>query len=132
MRSIGAYTFHVTIAALAVFLPAMAEAVLTASLLRALGFAIKPTQFAADHLLFFCAFTGVCLSYEVCDVLTSRAARWVWIPFAVIFLVRVVSWNLDEGTFSAVRFLSISSPPTAKWRLGAIQISQRAALKGSI
>jgi hypothetical protein len=53
----------------------------------------NPQEFYSDHVLSATVVTGLCLSYFVCGALTSKPALWVWIPSALGFVTRVLSWR---------------------------------------
>lgn len=52
-----------------------------------------PSQFISDHLIFLVILVGALLAYAVVGTVTGRSALWVWIPAAVVFVLRVLDWR---------------------------------------
>ena len=46
-------------------------------------------QFYSDHVLFIEGIVGLSLGFEVCRTFTLKGGVWVWLPFTLIFAVRL-------------------------------------------
>jgi hypothetical protein len=93
LKTAAAYGLHI-IATLAIPLLARLSSTLVYALLRhGLTSAATPQQFYSDHMFVIIGFTGLWFGYAVCDTFTSKGALWAWLPFTVVFLVRVLSWK---------------------------------------
>ena len=94
MKLSGAYIFHLCMAVLAVPGLTVFSAGLGYSWIGHFFSADKsPQAFYSDHLLLAATLVGLLLAYTVCDMLTDRGAVWVWVPFTLVFLVRVLTWK---------------------------------------
>jgi hypothetical protein len=102
MKSIGRFIFHVCIAALAVPMLTLLVAALGYSWVSRFFSAVtSPQMFYSEHFIFVAALVGACLAYTVSEVLTDRGAVWVWVPFTLLFMVRVLTWKESFGVHSS-------------------------------
>ena len=88
------YSFHLTVATLAVPLLTMISSALVYPLVALIS-AANMHQFYSDHLLVLATNTGLWLAYIVCDTLASRCALWIWIPSTLGFIVRILTWRAE-------------------------------------
>jgi hypothetical protein len=89
-----AYLFHLAIATFGVPWFTLLSSGLAYSLVgHALTSAANPQQFYSDHLFSMAAITGLWLAYLLGDTLPSKCALWVWIPSALGFVARILSWR---------------------------------------
>ncbi len=94
MRWLGAYLVHLCISALAVPpLTLILTSVGFGMAHRMFGIGGSAQQFYSDHVLFIEVIVGLCLGFEVCRTFTLKGAVWVWLPFTLIFAVRLVLWQ---------------------------------------
>jgi hypothetical protein len=94
MKVIGAFAVHFFVAALAVPMLTLFSASLAYSLLgHFFSTDASPQMFYSDHFISVAIIVGLCLGYAVCDMVTRRGAVWVWVPFTLIFLLRVLTWK---------------------------------------
>ncbi len=94
MKLIAAYIFHCCMAALAVpWLTMFSSAIVYSLVGHFFSADTSPQMFYSDHLLFVVVVAGMCLAYIVCDTFTNRGAIWIWVPFTVIFLLRILTWK---------------------------------------
>src|SRR5579863_3631825 len=52
-----------------------------------------PQQFLSEHLVFLVVIVGASLGYSVSRKFTGRSALWIWIPAALVFVIRVLDWR---------------------------------------
>jgi len=94
MKRILAYGLHLVVAALAVpWLTLMASGLAFGVFSPFLTSVSTPQQFYSDYLLFLVVVVGALLAYAVSDNFMAGPAIWVWIPFAAVFLLRVLYWR---------------------------------------
>lgn len=94
MKRILAYGLHLVVAALAVpWLTLMASGLAYGVFSPFLTSVRSPQQFYSDYLLFLVVVVGGLLAYVVSDTFMAGPAIWVWIPFAAVFLLRVLYWR---------------------------------------
>jgi hypothetical protein len=60
---------------------------------RLVGIGGSPQQFYSDYSLAMAVLVGLGLAYEVCETFTAKGAVWVWLPFTLIFLARILIWE---------------------------------------
>ncbi len=100
MKRILEYGMHVLIAALAVPWLAIMAAGLANSIFSHFLISIRtPQQFYSDYSLILVVVVGSLLAYAVTDNLIAGPAVWVWIPFTVVFLMRVLYWRSEGSVF---------------------------------
>src|SRR5450755_4342135 len=98
MRWLGSYLLHLSISALAVPpLTLILASIGFGTAHRMFGIGGSAQQFYSDHVLFIEAMVGLCLGFEVCRTFTPKGAVWVWVPFTLIFAVRLVLWQTSES-----------------------------------
>jgi hypothetical protein len=94
MKRILAYGLHLVVAALAVpWLTLMASGLAYGVFSPFLTSGSTPQQFYSDYLLFLVVVVGALLAYVVSDNFMAGPAIWIWIPFTVVFLLRVLYWR---------------------------------------
>ena len=94
MKRILAYGLHLVVAALAVpWLTLMASSLAYGVFSPFLTSVNSPQQFYSDYLLFLVVVVGALLAYVVGDKFMAGPAIWVWIPFAAVFLLRLLYWR---------------------------------------
>ncbi len=93
MKLVGAYFLHLCSSALVV--PGLTL------LLMSVGFSVvdrlagiggSPQKFYSDYFLPMAVVIALALAYQVCETFTAKCAVWVWVPFTLIFIARVVAW----------------------------------------
>lgn len=99
MKPALAFIFHFLIAVLVIPPLTLTSAATVYSVLhRVILLDGTPQQFYSNHLFLTFALTGLVLAYVVCDVMTSRSARWIWIPAVFAFGLRIAMWS-STGAF---------------------------------
>ena len=94
MKLTGAYIFHLCMAGLVVpWLPMFSAGLSYWLIGRFFSADHSPQAFYSDHLILTAILSGLFLAYAICDMLTARGAVWVWVPFTLVFLVRVLTWR---------------------------------------
>lgn len=100
MKRVLKYVIHLLIAALAVpWLVIMAAGLGYGTFSPFLVSIRTPQQFYSDYLLILVVVVGGLLAYGVTDNLIAGPAVWVWIPFTIVFLVRVLYWRSEGSVF---------------------------------
>jgi hypothetical protein len=111
--------FHLIVATLVVpFLAIMVGGFLG----QAFGSASRPQQFYSDHVIFLIVVAGALLAYAMDDTFTNGLAAWVWIPFTMVFLLRVLDWRAAGsvliGPGSFVEHFFTADCQIQNWREG--------------
>ncbi len=83
-----------------------------------LGIGDSVQQFYSDYFLLTAVIVGLGLAYEVCDTFTVKGALWVWIPFTLIFAVRVLTWETSGSVLFQSGFIGhffMANCQIARW-----------------
>jgi hypothetical protein len=86
--------FHLAIATLVVPMLTMISAGLVYPLASLIS-AANMHQFYSDHILALTTITGLWLAYILSDPFASRCAPWIWIPSALGFIARILTWRAE-------------------------------------
>ena len=126
MKSILAYCGHALAATIAVpWLTALVAGVTCDILSPFLASTKTPSQFLSEHLIFLSVVVGASLGYSVSSKFTGRSALWVWIPAAVVFVLRVLDWRATGsvlvGPGSFIEHFFTANCQIQNWREGGFE-----------
>lgn len=115
LKRILAYLFHLAIATLVVPMATMVLAGLVYPV-AALISGTNMHRFYSDHLLTLTIITGPGLAYVLSDTFGSGCALWIWIPSALGFIARILTWRAEGSVLFHSGIMSTSSKNIAKYR----------------
>lgn len=126
MKSILAYGGHALAATIAVPWLTVLVAGLTCDILSPFLASTKtPSQFLSEHLIFLSVVVGASLGYSVSSKFRDRFALWVWIPAAVVFVLRVLDWRATGsvlvGPGSFIEHFFTANCQIQNWREGGFE-----------
>lgn len=123
MRRALVYALHLIVAAFAVpWLTLMAAGLAYGILGHVLTSDSTPQRFYSNHLMLLVIIAGALLAYGMSDKFKSRSAEWVWVPFAIGFILRVLYWRVSGsiliGPGSFVEHFFAADCQISNWREG--------------
>ncbi len=122
MKRILAYGLHLVVAAFVPWLTLMVSGLAYGVVSPFVTSVRTPQQFYSDYLLFLVVMVGAMLAYVVSDNLLGGPAIWVWIPFAAVFLLRVLYWRAGGsvlvGSGSFLEHFFTADCQIQNWREG--------------
>lgn len=126
MKRILAYGGHLLAATFAVPWLSMLAGGLIYGILSPFLTSIKtPQQVLSEHPTFLVVVVGASLAYSVSGKFSSKTALWVWIPAAILFVLRVAGWRATGsvlfGSGSFIEHFFTANCQIQNWREGGFE-----------